>query len=313
MQVRLPVSLALSFAAALVARGASAGATAAPPAGQQPPAFRTETRLVVLHATVKNGRGELMPNLERSAFTVYKNGKRQPITLFRRDDVPVSLGLVIDNSGSMRLLRPRVEAAALAFARASNPQDEMFVLNFADKYRIDVPLTTDVGLLEAGIARVDSIGGTAMRDAVDAAASYLNEHAARDRRVLLVITDGDDNASLIPIERLQKVAEQGDIAIFGIGLFDDAGSSPAKRGRHELDQLTERTGGLAYYPANIDQIEAAALELARQIRSQYTIAYAPLNQALDGSYRKIRVEVANPASLVVRTRAGYRATPNDSR
>jgi hypothetical protein len=124
----------VSLAAAMLLQGTVSG--------QHPPTFRTETRLVALQAVVKNDRGELVTNLDRSAFTVYEDGKRQSITLFRRDDIPVSLGLLIDNSGSMRTLRSRVEAAALTFVRASNPQDEVFVLNFADKPRIDVPLTS---------------------------------------------------------------------------------------------------------------------------------------------------------------------------
>jgi VWFA-related protein len=272
---------------------------------QQPP-FRAETRLVVLHATVRNARGALVTSLERGAFMVYENGKRQPVTLFRRDDIPVSLGLLIDNSGSMRALRSKVEAAALALARASNPQDEIFVLNFNDKARIDVPFTSDVKVLEAGIARVDSIGGTAMRDALAMAQTYLGEHGTRDRKVLLVITDGIDNASVVTRDRIQKQAEERDTVIFALGLFgaEDRG----KQGRHELDQLTERTGGMAYYPAGIDEIGEVALEIARQIRNQYTIAYAPLNQALDGTYRAIRVTVAARERLSVRTRAGYRAT-----
>ncbi len=272
---------------------------------QQPP-FRAETRLVVVHATVRNPRGELVTNLERSAFTVYENGKRQPITLFRRDDIPVSLGLLIDNSGSMRTLRSKVEAAALALARASNPQDEIFVLNFNDKARIDVPFTSDVNVLDAGIARVDSIGGTAMRDALDMAQTYLGEHGTRDRKVLLVITDGIDNASVITRDRIEKQAEERDTVIFAVGLFGT--EDRAKPGRHELDQLAERSGGMAYYPAGIDEIGPVALEIARQIRNQYTIAYAPLNQVLDGTYRAIRVTVSAPERLSVRTRAGYRAS-----
>ena len=128
--------------------------------------FRAETRLVVVEATVRNTRGELVTGLTRDAFTILENGKRQPIVLFDKDDVPVSLGLLIDNSGSMRTKRAKVEAAAIDFARASNPLDEMFVLNFADKSRVDVPFTSDVHVLEAGLARVDSIGGTAMRDTI---------------------------------------------------------------------------------------------------------------------------------------------------
>ena len=272
---------------------------------QQPP-FRAETRLVVIHATVRNARGELVTDLQRDAFTVYENGKRQPVTLFRRDDIPVSLGLLIDNSGSMRTLRSKVEAAALALARASNPQDEIFVLNFNDKARIDVPLTSDVNVLDAGIARVDSIGGTAMRDALDMAQTYLGEHGTRDRKVLLVITDGIDNASVATRDRIEKQAEQRDTVIFAVGLFGT--EDRAKQGRHELDQLAERSGGMAYYPAGIDEIGPVALEIARQIRNQYTIAYAPLNQALDGTYRAIRVALSARERLSVRTRAGYRAT-----
>ena len=272
----------------------------------QQPTFQAETRLVVLHATVKNARGELVTSLERAAFTVYENGKRQPITLFRRDDIPVSLGLLIDNSGSMRTLRSKVEAAALALARASNPQDEIFVLNFNDKARIDVPFTSDVAVLEAGIARVDSIGGTAMRDAIDMAQAYLGEHGTRDRKVLLVITDGIDNASVVARHTIEKQAEQRDTVIFAIGLFGD--EARVKPGRQELDQLADKTGGMAYYPADIGQIDAIALEIARQIRNLYTIAYAPLNQSLDGTFRSIRVTVSGPERLSVRTRTGYRAT-----
>jgi VWFA-related protein len=274
-------------------------------AAQQPP-FRAETRLVVIHATVRNARGELVTTLERSAFTVSENGKRQPITLFRRDDIPVSLGLLIDNSGSMRTLRSKVEAAALALARASNPQDEIFVLNFNDKARIDVPFTSDVNVLDAGIARVDSIGGTAMRDALDMAQTYLSEHGTRDRKVLLVITDGIDNASVVTRDRIAKQAEERDTVIFAVGLFGT--EDRAKQGRHELDQLAERSGGMASYPSQIEEIGPVALEIARQIRNQYTIAYAPLNQVLDGTYRTIRVTVSAPERLSVRTRAGYRAT-----
>jgi Ca-activated chloride channel family protein len=276
-------------------------------AAGQPPAFHAETRLVVVHATVRNARGELVTTLERGAFTVYENNKRQPITLFRRDDIPVSLGLLIDNSGSMRTLRSNVETAALALVRASNPRDEVFVLNFNDKARVDVPFTSDVGVLESGIARVDSIGGTAMRDAIDLGQTYLAEHGTRDRKVLLVITDGIDNASLVTRDRIEKQAAEHETEIFAVGLF--GGADRAKEGRHELDRLADRTGGTAFYPAGVDDVGPVALEIARQIRNQYTIAYAPTNQALDGTYRTIRVTVAGPDRMSVRTRSGYLATP----
>jgi Ca-activated chloride channel homolog len=274
------------------------------PPQQSPPAFHTGTRIVVLQATVTNGTGQFVTDLDQHAFTVYENGKRQSITVFRRDDVPVSLGLVIDNSGSMRTQRTKVEAAALAFARACNPQDEFFVVNFADTPRIDVAMTRNVPALEAGIARVDAIGGTAMFDALALGQRYLREHATHDRKVLLLITDGRDNGSLTTLERVESDAQRADIVIDAIGV---------KQSRRELDRLTRETGGAVFYPATFDEIEPMVLDLARQIRRQYTIGYTPVDQRLDGSYRSIRVtaRAAAPdrAKLTVRTRPGYRATP----
>jgi Ca-activated chloride channel homolog len=273
--------------------------------------FRAEARLVVLHATVTNGRGELVTNLDRDAFTVYENGKRQPISFFRRDDIPVSLGLLIDNSASMGPLRAKVEAAALAFLRASNPLDEVFVVNFADKARIDVPLTSDMQALEAGIARADSIGGTGLRDAVVLADQYLRQHASRDRRVLLVITDGHDNASSSSMEQLRRTSWENETAVFAVGLFK-AGDTAASRGRRELQELTESTGGALSCPTTLEQIDAVVLDLARVIRTQYTIGYTPLDPTPDGRYRAIRVKALG-AGLSVRTRAGYWAVRASSR
>jgi VWFA-related protein len=269
--------------------------------------FRSATRLVVLHATVTNKHGELVTNLDERAFSIFENGKRQPLSLFRRDDVPVSIGLLIDNSGSMRSLRAKVEAAALAFARASNPQDEMFVLNFADKARVDVEMTGDLRVLERGIARVDSIGGTALRDAIEAAEGYLRDHATQDRRVLLVITDGIDNASTTTAEAIQRMAERTETVIDAVGLFHAQDPGRAAGGRKELKDLTERTGGVALFPEIVDQIESVAVDLAHRIRSQYSLAYTPIGQALDGSYRTIRVTACGSERCTVKTRAGYRA------
>lgn len=273
------------------------------------PVFSVELRIVALQATVKNNAGEMVTDLKREAFTVFEDGKRQPITLFNREDVPVSLGIAIDNSGSMRLKREKVEAAALAFVRASNPQDEVFVLNFGDKVRVDVPLTQDVAVLEAGIARVDAIGGTALRDAVEAGETYLDQHARHKRRALLVITDGVDNASTITAQEIRQHADRSEVAIHAIGLLSDEQPARAKKARHDLDDLTEATGGIVYFPSGLDEVSASALDLAHQIRSQYTLAYTPLRQELDGSYRKLRVVAKGSVDLKVRARPGYLAVP----
>lgn len=274
---------------------------------QAPRVFHTETNLVVLHATVKNSRGELVTNLSQEAFTVYDNGTRQKIELFGREDIPVSLGLLIDNSGSMRTLRAKVEAAALACVRASHPEDEAFVLNFGDKPQLDVPLTSDLRVLEAGISRVDSIGGTALRDAISVGSQYVATSARRERKVLLVITDGKDNASVASLDQIRKQAQQREVTIYAIGLLNPELQADSSA-RNELDELTESTGGAAYYPASLESIDAVALAIAHEIRNQYTIAFNRTDR-LDGSYRKLRVVVRGAGSLVVRARAGYWATP----
>lgn len=276
------------------------------------PAFHAEARLVVVHATVRDSRGEIVTNLNQGAFRVYENGKRQPLSVFLGGNTPVSLGLVIDNSGSMRNRRGRVEAAALALARASNRLDEMFVVNFADTPRIDVPLTSDLAALEAGIGRLDSIGGTAMRDGVELAARYLNDNASRDRRVLVLITDGRDNASAASAERVKKQAAQSNISIFAIVLPPDEGQR-ANRAPRELRELAEGTGGIALHASTMADVDSVALRLASQIRHQYTLAYTPLDQALDGSYTKIRVVAGGPGEFSVRTREGYFATGRGTR
>jgi Ca-activated chloride channel family protein len=278
-------------------------------AAQQPPAFHADARLVVLQVTVTNGHGERVTNLDRGSFVVFENGRPQPITLFRSDDVPTSLGLIIDNSGSMRALRARVEAAALAFVRASNPLDEVFVLNFADTPRIDVLFTHDVRVLEAGVTRVDAIGGTALRDALFVAERYLQDHATHDRRALFVITDGNDNASTLSTSECRKLVERSDAAIYAVRLVRDTSSADAGRKDDELDRLAEISGGIAEHIAANSNIEQVAREIAHLIRNEYTIAYTPVNPALDGSYRAVRVKVTRPGGLTARTRPGYWATP----
>ena len=270
--------------------------------------FHAETRLVVLHVLVTNGRGEVVTDLDRGAFAIYENGHRQSIAVFRRGDVPISLGLIIDNSGSMRTIRPRVEAAALAFVRASNPQDEVFVESFADTPHLDVPFTSDTRALEYGIARVDAIGGTAMRDAILMAEQYLHEHASRDRRGLLVITDGNDNASIVSKAQLRKVAERSEAIIDAVKLAAGAGTPDDERDDGDLDRLTSATGGAVHHVRSLSDVDNAVLEIAHQMRNEYTIAYTPANAALDGSYRSVRVKITRPGGLNARTRPGYWAS-----
>jgi len=272
--------------------------------------FRSDTRLVVLHASVTDRKGKLLTNLNQGDFKIFENGQPQQIKIFRREDVPVSLGIVIDDSGSMSTKRTRVEAAALAMVRESNPQDEVCVINFNDDAFLDVPFTNDVHKMEQGLARIDSRGGTAMRDALNMSLDYTREKAKKDKKVLLVITDGNDNASNISLESVVRRSNQADTLVYAIGLFTEEEKHEATKARRALKELTSATGGLAFYPKDVSEVQALAVEVARDIRRQYTIYYTPAVQALDGSYRQIKVTVEAPGKPMVRTRSGYYATPD---
>ena len=253
-----------------------------------------------------------MTDLQQKPFKVFENGVEQPIKIFRREDVPISLGIIIDNSGSMREKRQKVEAASLDLVRASNPQDEVFIVNFNDDAFLDVPLTSDIKKMEEGIARIDSRGGTAMRDAIDMSISYLKKHGRRQKKVLLVITDGNDNASNISLEKLVNRARDNEVLVYSIGLLNEEERHEARLAKRALDAISNDSGGLAFYPKGPAEVEAIAQLVAREIRNQYTIAYSPTVQQMDGSFRQIKVTVKGPRHPVVRTRTGYYATPDAS-
>jgi Ca-activated chloride channel family protein len=269
--------------------------------------FRTDTRLVVLHATVVDRSGKLVTNLPRSAFRVYEDGLEQQLKVFRREDVPVSMGIVIDNSGSMRGKRQKVEAAALALVKASHPEDEVFIVNFNDRAYLDVPFTSDLKKLQEGVARIDSSGGTAMRDAIDLSMEELKAKGRKDKKVIVVVTDGNDNLSEITLEELLKKCQQREVLIYSIGLLNDEEPREARQARRALEALAAATGGEAHYPKQVDDVGQFTLEVAHDIRNQYILAYTPSNPALDGSFRQIRVTARRGNQPTVRTRNGYYA------
>src|SRR5579862_804595 len=284
----------------------------AAPQSQEDPTFRADTRLVILPISVSDKSGKLITDIPQKAFKVYENGAEQPIKIFRREDVPISLGIIIDNSGSMREKRQRVETASLDLVKASNPQDEVFIVNFNDDAFLDVPLTSDIKKMEDGVARIDSRGGTAMRDAIDMSMTYLKKEGHRQKKVLLVITDGNDNASNISLEKLVNRAQQNEILVYSIGLLNEEERREARLAKRALDAISRDSGGLAFYPKGPADVDAIALQVAHEIRNQYTIAYSPTVQEMDGSFRQIKVTVNSPGHPQVRTRTGYYATPDGS-
>ena len=279
----------------------------------EPTTFTAETRWVILPVSVSDKNGKLITDLQQKAFKVFENGIEQPIKFFRHEDVPISLGIIVDNSGSMKEKRQKVEIASVDLVKASNPHDEVFIVNFNDEAYLDVEFTNDIKKMEEGVARIDARGGTAMREAISMSIDYLKEKGQNHKKVLLVVTDGNDNASTISLERLVDRARQSEVLIYAIGLLDEEEHREAKSARRALNALTHESGGLSFFPKALAEVDSIALQVAHEIRNQYTIAYSPLNEARDGSFRQIKVMVNGPGHPQVRTRTGYYATPDTSK
>jgi Ca-activated chloride channel homolog len=249
----------------------------------------------------------MVTNLDKNAFTVFEDGKPQVIKSFRYEDIPISLGIVIDNSGSMREKRAKVNKAALNLVRASNPQDEVFIVNFSDEFFLDQPFTSKISLLQAALEKYETRGGTALYDAVVASAEELKRHGKLQKKILFVVTDGEDDASRESLEQaVRMLQEENGPTVYAIGLLGD---ERARRAKRALQTISERTGGLAFFPRTLDEVDSISSAVARDIRNQYTIGYKPTTPKTAGGYRSIRVDAraSGHGKLTVRTRSGYYA------
>jgi VWFA-related protein len=267
--------------------------------------IRKKVEEVVLHATVIDDKHRLVTGLTRNDFQVFENGAPQQITSFRREDIPVAMGIVIDNSGSMRDKRPAVNQAAINLVRSSNPQDEVFVVNFNDEYYLDQDFTSQVPQLKEALDRIESRGGTALYDAVVASAEHLKKNARLDKKVLLVVTDGEDNASRESLEQaIRRLQAENGPAVYTIGLL---GEEKQRRARRALSEMSEQTGGVSFFPKNLGEVDSITQAVAHDIRNQYTIGYRPSTGKNEGGYRTIKVDARSPGykHLLVRTRSGY--------
>jgi Ca-activated chloride channel family protein len=304
-----PISLALLLVGCISAAQAPQPSELAN-TGQIQDAYRisVDVDLVVLQATVSNRGGHAVGELSQQDFEVFEDGRPQPIRLFRHEDTPVTVGLVIDHSGSMDEKRPDVTAAAQAFVRSSNRNDQMFVVNFNETVSLGLPAGTrfsdSVEALGSAVWGQPALGTTALYDSIITALRLLQEGSS-DKKVLIVISDGGDNASKASLDHVLKLAEQSSAMIYTIGVFspDDPDRNPGV-----LRRLAVQTGGEAFFPAQLSQTVEICERIARDIRDQYTIGYSYANQKRDGAYHRIRLtaQTKDNGKLSVRTRAGYR-------
>jgi len=267
---------------------------------------------VLLNCTVIDDKGQTVNDLRQQDFRVWEDGVEQTITSLQRRDLPVSMGILVDDSGSMLDKRAAVNNAAMRLLRASNPGDGVFVVNFSDKAYLDQGFTSDLVALRRGLDRDDPRGTTALYDAVAASADELARHAKERKQALLIITDGADNASELTLEQtIRRVENLGGPVVYTIGLLYDTPAAESQRARDALERLSQETGGVAYFPSSVSDLNAVAAQVAYDIRNQYIVAYHSSRPASLGGYRTVHVEAHAPnhGRLSVRTRRGYFAQP----
>ncbi len=270
--------------------------------------FRKQVDEVVLHATVVDDKKHIVTSLDKGDFNVYENGSPQTITSFRHEDIPVAMGIVVDNSGSMREKRQKVNAAALNLVRASNSNDEVFIVNFNDEYYLDQDFTSNINKLKAGLEKIETRGGTALYDAVVASADHLKKEAKLEKKVIFVVTDGEDNESAETLEQaVRRLQGDGGPTVYAIGILE--GEEHPKHAKRALQIMSERTGGLAFFPKTLDEVDAISRSVAHDIRTQYTIGYKPTTPKNQGGYRQVKVDARSRSygKLTVRTKSGYYA------
>jgi Ca-activated chloride channel homolog len=278
--------------------------------GSSPYRISVNVDLVVLNATVRDGKGRFASDLREEDFEVYEDGVRQSIRLFRHEDIPVTVGLVVDHSGSMRAKLADVIAAARTFVQSSSPEDEMFVVNFNEKVTIglpdNLPFSNRSEDLGSAIANAPTTGRTALYDAVFVARKRL-QAGSREKKVLIVISDGGDNASAHTLAEVLKMAGQSTTLVYTIGIFDD---TDADRNPDVLRRLAGVTGGEAFFPGEYREVVAICERIARDIRNQYTIGYLSSSASRPGAYLSVRVaaRAAGHGKLSVRARSGYIAS-----
>jgi VWFA-related protein len=276
---------------------------------QQGGYIKVDVNLVVLHTTVLDDRGKFVDGLKEENFRVFEDKAEQKLSVFKREDVPVSMGLVVDNSGSMRDKRPRVNEAALTLVQASNPQDESFVVNFNDDYYLDLDkdFTSSIPELKEALERIDARGSTALYDAIIGSIDHLKK-GHKDKKVLLVVTDGIDNVSRNTLEKTVREVQKANVVIYSIGLFSDEKGNERKKAMRALKDISTASGGVAFFPENVDDVHNICDQVARDIRNQYTLGYYPTNTKKDGTFRAVQVDIIPPrgrGKLVARTRNGY--------
>jgi Ca-activated chloride channel homolog len=279
-----------------------------------------DVELVQLPISVLDAKGRPVDGLTKDHFQIFEDNALQQIKLFQHEDIPLSLGLVIDNSGSMRNKRERVNSSALSFVRESNPDDETFIVNFDDSAYLEQDFTGSIGDLIDALDNLDTRGETALYDAVYLSVDHVKA-GKKDKKALLLISDGEDNVSKYGFNKVVEALRESKVTLYAIGLLEENDQRgglfkkpPSKKAKEALEKFAEITGGQAYFPKSLDEVEELVKDIAHDLRNHYTLGYTPTNRKLDGSWREIRVKVNPPKNVTkvtVRSKQGYYAPTAD--
>jgi len=275
-----------------------------------------DVELVQLPISVLDAKGRPVDGLTKDHFQIFEDNALQQIKLFQHEDIPLSLGLVIDNSGSMRNKRERVNSAALSFVRESNPEDETFIVNFDDSAYLEQDFTGSIGDLIDALDNLDTRGETALYDAVYLSVDHVKA-GKKDKKAILLISDGEDNVSKYGFNKVVEALRESKVTLYAIGLLEENDQRgglfkkpPSKKAREAIEKFAQLTGGQAYFPKSLDEVEELVKDIAHDLRNHYTVGYTPTNRKLDGSWREIRVKVNPPknvSKVTVRSKQGYYA------
>ena len=279
-----------------------------------------DVELVQLPISVLDAKGRPVDGLTKDHFQIFEDNALQQIKLFQHEDIPLSLGLVIDNSGSMRNKRERVNSAALSFVRESNPDDETFIVNFDDSAYLEQDFTGSIGDLIDALDNLDTRGETALYDAVFLSVDHVKA-GKKDKKAILLISDGEDNVSKYGFNKVVEALRESKVTLYAIGLLEENDQRgglfkkpPSKKAKEALEKFAEITGGQAYFPKSLDEVEELVKDIAHDLRNHYTVGYTPTNRKLDGSWREVRVKVNPPknvSKVTVRSKQGYYAPTAD--
>jgi len=320
---------ALSVSVSFSAWPQSSGQRGAKPRGEDTGDIVSLTaELVLLDVTVVDRRNHVVPNLEKDRFVVYENGVRQEIAFFSREEAPVSLGLVLDTSGSMRRKLSKVIAAAKSLMRQSHPEDEYFLVEFKGEAELVEDFTRDVTLIHDALDNIVAGGQTALLDALYLSLEHAQKYGKHRRKAIVLITDGEERNSYYTRDQVLEQLRRSDVQVYAVGFTEGLSeaaifrqtesrriSGQEKKARKLLEELARESGGRAFFPQSLEELDTIASTIARELRTQYALGYYPSSPERDGSWRSVRVEVLpdkDRGSLTARTRAGYYALRRDA-